>query len=306
MSSLNTFKTPILLMVYNRPELTRLTLQSLQALKPPVVYIACDGPSPDRHQDLDKVEQTCREIVDAIGEVSQLIWRKSSHHQGCRRGCSSAITWFFTQVEAGIILEDDCRPRLSFFYFCQELLGRYENDERIWQISGHNAIAPIQIYNDYYFSNYGSIWGWATWRNRWQYYDGEFTLLDLNLAEQKMKKIFFKPEEVQFRLDNIKKIKNGYDTWDIQWAYAKHAHKGMSIVPRINMIQNIGFGQDATHTISTKDLRSKQTSAEMDFPLKHTKIIAIDRELDEQFFSSLNIKNSRLKQLLRWFLPQWK
>ncbi|MEO8165112.1 MAG: glycosyltransferase family 2 protein, partial [Betaproteobacteria bacterium] len=164
---------PVLIVGFNRPHTTTRVLESLRAAKPARVFFAVDGPRPDAVEDASRVDkvQSLVSLIDWDCEVQTLF---RSNNLGCKLGVSSAISWFFQQVDAGIILEDDCIAHPSFFPYVRELLGRYAVDERLLMISGNNFQADRRKPADsYYFSRYAHIWGWATWRRAWQHYDHE-------------------------------------------------------------------------------------------------------------------------------------
>ena len=155
-------ETPVLFLVFNRPDTTAQVFEAIRQAKPPRLYVASDGAREDKEGELEKVKQV-REIVSQVDwncEVKTLFRDKNL---GCKIAVSSAIDWFFEQEEMGIILEDDCLPHPTFFRFCQELLERYRDDERIGMISGNNFQFGRKCTDySYYFSMYSHIWGWAS------------------------------------------------------------------------------------------------------------------------------------------------
>ena len=188
----------------------------------------------------------------------------------------------------GIILEDDCLPSQSFFWFCEELLDKYKDDMRVWHIAGNNFHFGWERDTDYsyYFSYYGSIWGWATWQNRWAHYSVDMQHYDEVRAKNYLWDLFGNRKESGFRLSNFEAIRKGLDTWDFQWAYTRFINSGLSIVPKVNLVKNLGFGEDATHTHRKKDKRADMAIFEMDFPLRHPKFIIRDKVSDDRFFKT--------------------
>ena len=174
-----TFDTPILFLIFNRPDTTAQVFERISALRPKYLYIAADGPRKNKKTDVENCRQT-RNIVQNIDwhcEVKILFQEKNL---GCGKAPATAITWFFDHVEEGIILEDDCLPDPSFFTFCQTLLGYYRTDARVALLSG-NAHYPGSLPPEsYYFLKYPATWGWATWRRTWQQYDYELNNLPTN------------------------------------------------------------------------------------------------------------------------------
>ena len=280
--------TAVLFLVFNRLDTTKKVFESIKEARPPRLYIASDGPRKNNPGE-DKIVLDVRNyIISNISwdcEVKTLFRDKNL---GCKYSVSGSIDWFFEHEEMGIIVEDDCLPSQSFFWFCEELLKRYKDDLRIWHISGNNFQFGWKRDGDYsyYFSYYGSFWGWATWKSRWNSYDVEMK----NYYEVKSKNylwdIFGNQEEADFRINSFEAIKNGFNTWDYQWAYTRYINSGLSIVPEVNLVKNIGFGKDATHTHSNKDRRANMIIKNINLPLKHQLNIIRDKKSDDRFFNN--------------------
>lgn len=162
---------PVLLLIFNRPDTTQRVFHEIRGASPLQLFISADGPRENKPGEFEKCQIT-RDIVRQVDWDCEVYTNFRDKNLGCKIAVSSAIDWFFENVEEGIILEDDCLPSFSFFRFCEELLEKYRDDERIMQIGGTNLLSEWQRSDDsYYFSKYGAIWGWATWRRAWQYYD---------------------------------------------------------------------------------------------------------------------------------------
>jgi hypothetical protein len=183
---------------------------------------------------------------------------------------SGGINWFFEHEEKGIILEDDCLPSQSFFWYCEELLIKYSFDYRIFHIDGTNFTGNGLAFNaDYDFSRYPLIWGWATWKRAWQHYDIDVSNIG-ELKKNGVLKSYFGNKQIEsFWLNNLSQIKMGFDTWDYQWFGTVWSQNGLVIRPATNLIKNIGFGVDATHTTSHNKLFSQMTCGDINLPLKH-------------------------------------
>ncbi|HVN49162.1 MAG TPA: nucleotide-diphospho-sugar transferase [Bacteroidota bacterium] len=243
------FHTPILFIIFNRPDTTARVFQQIRAIKPKQLFVAADGPRLQKIGEKEMCEQT-RAILKQVDWGCDVKTRFSETNQGCKVGVSSAITWFFEQVEEGIILEDDCLPDVSFFSYCENLLERYRNDERVMHIGGANFQNNVHRGSgSYYFSQLPHVWGWATWKRAWSLYDVNMKLYPELLASGKMQ-IMFPHNQLnqywQYRFDLA--YKNQIDTWDIQWQYTLLVHHALSIIPNVNLISNIGFWENATHT----------------------------------------------------------
>lgn len=242
------FSTPILFLIFNRPDTTEQVFAKIKEIKPKYLYVAADGPRENRNGEKELCEQTRKIVIEAIDwdcEVKTLFRDKNL---GCGKAVSSAITWFFDNVEEGIILEDDILTSIDFFFFCSELLKYYRNEENVYSISGSNFLDGKK-YNEksYYFTRYPFIWGWATWKRAWKKYDYNMKELSDFVKSKKIEKIFDNKAEQIFWTSYFEKAKD-IDTWDFQWSFTVMNHDGCSIAPCVNLTKNIGFGPDATHT----------------------------------------------------------
>lgn len=290
-------ETAVLFIVFNRPHTTRLVFQEIRKAKPPRLYIAADGPRESYPADFEKVKEVREYIMSNIDwecEVKTLFREKNL---GCKLAPAEAITWFFENEEMGIILEDDCLPSQSFFWFCEELLNKYKEDERIFLISGYNKQNVWKPnLNDYFFSHFGGIWGWASWRRAWKYFDLEMKDINSfieqnhfeNLLGRKLGKI---RKKMIYESIILKKI----DAWDYQWGYARHKNSGMACVPAVSLIENIGFGEDATHTFG-KNMDNVMRH-EIRFPIRENKFVVVDKDYDELFFEEFKFTSKILNKL---------
>lgn len=279
------FSTPILLLIFNRPDTTQVVFEKIRHIKPKYLFIAADGARKDKEGEFELCKQT-RDIV-----INNIDWDCKVHtffrdqNFGCGKAVSSAISWFFEQVEYGIILEDDTVPDSTFFTFCEEMLIKYKDDTRIMTICGSNHIGEWNKGSySYFFSKYGPIWGWATWKRFWDMYDYDISSWPKFKDENKHFAFGDSEIEVKWReqlFDDMyeKKI----DTWDFQLVYSKLSQSGLSIVPKHNLIQNIGFGVNATHTVE-KDHRSEIQVQPLTFPLNHNPFVIRDIEADNEYF----------------------
>lgn len=242
--------TPILFLVFNRPDPAFQVFEQIKKIKPVRLYIAADGPRAGKQGEkelCDKVRAVTNR-VDWDCEVKTLFRRENL---GCGKAVFSAINWFFEYEKQGIILEDDCLPNPSFFFFCETLLNKYQQDESVLHISGSNfQFGNIVGDGSYYFSKYARIWGWATWRRAWEKIDFELSNLDTYLEKEKNLSDYWK--------DNLINTKNNkIDTWDFQWIYTIWLLNGKTITPNVNLVKNIGYNEDATHTVKAHWWQSK-------------------------------------------------
>ena len=286
-------KVPVLFLIFNRSDTTQLVFNEIRKAQPAQLFIAADGPRKDRPEDIEN----CRKVREIIRQVD---WDCSvstlfrDENLGCKRGVSSAIDWFFSHVDEGIILEDDCVPDPSFFPFCQELLERYRDDERIMVISGDNLqFGRRKSQYSYYFSRCFHLWGWATWKRAWDNYDIKMELWPKIKETGRLKDILHDPNaEKYWEIIFNDTYNNKNDTWDYQWVFSCWIQGGLSIVPNNNLISNIGFNCSATHTTRDSPF-SKMIVEKIEFPLNHPEYIIRDATAD-QFEEKIEHSNSGL------------
>lgn len=254
-----TFQVPILLLIYNRPLVTERVLATLRKLSPAYLFIAADGPK-DNEADIKSCEAT-RILLRNINWPCEVKTLMRERNLGCKLGVSTGISWFFENVEKGIILEDDCIADLSFFEFCSELLNYYKDDEQVMHISGINfQFGKVWGVGNYYFSRYPHVWGWATWRRAWKHYDVEMSDLPDFIEKDGLLPIFQKKSIRRYWYKLLSYVSKGsLDTWDHQWAYAIWKKRGLAITPNVNLVSNIGFGAEATHTKTQSNLANLPT-----------------------------------------------
>jgi hypothetical protein len=293
--------TAVLFLVFNRLDTTKQVFEAIRDAKSPRLYVAADGARANKEGEADKVQVVRDYIMQNIDWECEVKTMFRERNLGCKMAVSGAIDWFFENEEMGIILEDDCLPSQSFFWYCEELLERYKDDMRIFLISGHNKQNSWkEETNDYFFSNLGGIWGWASWRRAWKHYDIEMSDIENFIKNNNFVNIFDK-KLGKIRQDTIYKsiIINKMDTWDYQWGYTRHKNNALACVPTKSLVENIGFGQDATHTFGANHDNVKKQ--EITFPLKENNFLIPDRNYDEKFFQKKNILRKVLETLIRIF-----
>jgi hypothetical protein len=243
--------------VFNRLDTTKQVFEAIREAKPPRLYVAADGARANKEGEAEKVQAVREYVMNNIDWDCEVKTLFREQNYGCKMAVSGAIDWFFENEEMGIILEDDCLPSQSFFWFCEELLERYKDDMRVGQISGDNFQKGVKRGDaDYYFSIYNHIWGWASWANRWKNYE-----VDLNSINdtQFIKEVFIDKNTQKYWTNVFKTMKAmKIDTWDYQWTFCLWKNKQLTILPNINLIKNIGFGVDATHTIGESEFAKMQ------------------------------------------------
>lgn len=269
-------KSPVLMLVFNRPDVTAQVFKAIRAAKPTQLYVACDGPRPDRVGEAVIVEQV-REIVTAVDWDCEIRTLFREENLGCSKAVNGAITWFFENVEAGIILEDDTVPDHSFFPYCEELLVRYADDQRIGMISGNNHLPEYKFTDSYIFSKFKWTWGWATWRRAWLNQDLEVGMMSSPQSSSVLKNMGYKDCSERLWNRNLNKLETkSVNTWDYQWFFALGAQNQLSIIPRYNLVANVGFGTEgATHCAGNASERYLKTHS-LECPLKHPQYIVPD------------------------------
>ncbi len=294
MDTRNNFDVPILVLAFKREKTLKKVLESLKLIKPINLYISCDGPNKANKNEIEKVESTRKLIKEFIDWECNLKIRLSDNNKGCKIGATSGIDWFFNQVDEGIILEDDTVPHIDFFNYCSNLLEKYRNDERIWSITGTN-FNEKKLKGDYsyLFSKYPSLWGWATWKRVWQKYDVNIKKWPEIIKSKVMKKIIKDPLERRYweTVCNNLYYRNLPDTWCYQWSLACLLNNGLNIYPKSNLIKNIGFGNDATHTLKEQKILNYGKTMKN---IIHPDIVISNKKLDDYLVNEAqNLKKYR-------------
>jgi hypothetical protein len=282
----------ILLIIFNRPKLTARVFEEIRKARPEKLFIAADGPRENKPGENALCEES-RKIAHMVDWPCEVSTNFQEKNMGCKMHVSSAITWFFDHVEQGIILEDDCLPVPSFFTFCSELLETYKSDERILHINGTDFLAPEETSPspfDYRFSRCAHVWGWATWRRAWKKYDIHMSRLATLAQSDDASKMFLVKKHFDFWMAHCAHIgEKNIDTWDAQWQYSIMYNDGIVISPRVNLVQNIGFGVDATHT--TSDEQETFPLGNIDLPLRNPETISVDMEADKTLMKKIYIRS---------------
>ncbi len=305
--------SPVLFIIFNRIDYVKKVFDSIKKVKPQNLYIASDG----ARTYIDNEDITVKYVRDYV--ISNIDWKCKvtklfkENNLSPKKFISSAITWFFENEEYGIIIEEDCLPHEHFFRFCEELLIKYKDDERIMMISGQNneINSEKRIKESYFFYKYTDIWGWASWRRAWKYYD-----LNMKNWEKLRGKELYRTvcdikgfqKYVKYVFDQL--IEDNIETWDTQWSYACLANNGLCIIPVHNLVSNIGvFGVNTYR----KTKGHCMPTIPINFPIIHPNFIFPDPVYNDFMYKHKlkKIKNRRffakiLKFLgLYWFLRKF-
>lgn len=277
-------KTPVAFFIFNRPDTTEKVFEAIRGARPPKLLVVADGPRAGRPDEAERCAAV-RAVIDRVDWPCEVLTNYADANMGCKKRISSGLDWVFTMVEEAIILEDDCLPHPDFFRFCELMLERYRDDERVMMIGGTNYLLDtMAMGKSYLFSRYYPIWGWATWRRAWRAYD--ITMKDWGRlkAEGQLNSFYTQAFMRKYVASMFDAAASGcIDTWDIQWFYTCLFNNGVCAIPRVNLISNIGLV--GTHT-------SGDTSNNL-FPvfgmdvndLKHPDQVYPDFAYDGEFFS---------------------
>jgi hypothetical protein len=277
-------RVSVLFLVFNRPEVTATVFEAIRQAKPPRLYVAADGPREGRLGEAERVARV-REIATAVDWPCEVKTLFRGKNLGCKNAVSSAITWFFEQEEQGIILEDDCMPQPDFFVFCETLLERYRNDARVSVITGDNfQDGQWRGEASYYFSRYNHVWGWASWRRAWNHYNGELTFWpEWKNSTDWTNKLPDRIESKYWAKIFDRMYAKQIDTWDYPWTASVWFSGGLTATPNVNLVSNIGFGPDSTHTSNPNDANANRASAPLG-QLIHPAEIRRDIDADSYTF----------------------
>jgi hypothetical protein len=294
------YETPILFLIFNRIDTTQQVFNQIKRMKPKYLFVAADGPRLGLEGETEKCMET-RNIIQQIDWDCELETLFHENNLGCGIAVNTAITWFFKHVQEGIILEDDCYPDLTFFRFCNELLEKYRYKQDIYLIGGTNFRRNISETKDsYYFSNYGQIWGWATWKRAWHMNDLDYFDYNAQNATSKLEHIFQSKSEKKYWNKAFSKCKDGLiNTWDYQWLYYIWKNKGLSITPNTNLVVNIGFQINSTHFFLNDSYKTELKCKDICFPLIHPANLKINKEAD--IFTYKNLYSHSMKRSWRLF-----
>ena len=284
-------RSPVLFLIFNRPQHTQSSFACLRQARPPRLYIAADGPREGRDGETVLCEEA-RAVatqVDWSCEVKTLFRKRNL---GCADAVSSAITWFFRQEPEGVILEDDLFIHPDFFPFCDNLLERYRDVEHIMHIHGNNfQYGQPRGEAAYYFSCFSHCWGWASWARAWKKYDHAMTHLQ-KIARVRLSKLFQAEAATSYFCNTFARVKDGrINSWAYRWTFSIWEHRGLCVSPNVNMVRNIGFGEQSTHTTNPGNIVAHLPADGLP-DIIHPQEIIRDTEADEWVAWSLFVQNN--------------
>jgi len=281
----NSFDVPVLFIVFNRPDTTELVFQRIREMRPAKLFVAADGPRKLKHGEKEKCDAVRKLIVEGVDWPCDLQLKFSDINLGCGEAESSAMLWFFEAVGEGIVIEDDTLPDKSFFYYCKELLETYRNDDTVRMIGGNNfQKGRVRGDGSYYFSNYTHSWGYASWWSAWEDYDFTLEKIDDDGFKSLLDQQFEDSDEREYWRGVYKDFRAGKcDTWDYQFLFTMWKKQARTIIPNTNLVTNIGFGKEATHTLNVDDPLANNPLGSIN-KIVHPRSQEISFEADRFFF----------------------
>lgn len=276
-------RTAVAFLIFNRPTETARVFKEIARARPPKLLVVADGARADHPGEVEACRAARAAVLERVDWPCEVLTNFSETNLGCKTRISSGLDWVFSQVEEAVILEDDCLPHPSFFPFCDELLERYRRDERVMAISGDNfQRGRRRTPSSYYYSRYVHVWGWATWRRAWQHFDPSVERWARLRETSWLRDTLGDDKAVRYWRAIFDQVAAGSDSiWDCQWLFACWAQNGLSVTPEINLVSNIGFGANATHTRSADENAANLPTGEMQFPLRHPPRVVRHREADD-------------------------
>ena len=299
--------SPVSIIVFNRPDLTAKLISRLQEVDIERLYVILDGPR--NEEDIHAINKI-KAMLKSVNLAKYIEINQSPINLGCKRRVISGLNWVFNQVESSIILEDDCIPDVSFFEFCDELLEKYRNDERIGIISGSNLVSTEQSSSSYSYSKYSNIWGWASWRRTWLNYDEHMKIWDSKACRENFKFRCFSSGEYRYWNAVFNQTKDGLiNTWDYQLWLSTWMAGQLSIVPNVNLVDNLGFKHEkATHTGTSHpapNIKAGKIIPPFKPPLSFQPNVNMDRKINKLLYQFQPVYIRAINKILR-FLSSWK
>ena len=282
-------QTPIAFVIFNRPDTTEVVFDSIRQARPKELFVIGDGHRSNVEGEEEKVERA-RKVIQRVDWDCDVRTCFSNENLGCKYRVATGLDWAFSQSDRLIILEDDCVPDPSFFSFCEELLERFEDEQRVMMISGDNFqdSQPKDLAQpSYYFSRWSHIWGWASWRRAWTHFDVDVKSWPDKKMTSELRHWFDSEEEYLHWEATLDRQHAGQiDTWDFPWQYACWANGGMTILPNVNLVSNIGFRADATHTVNAESRLAALPTGRIQ-SIKHPEEIELNRTADRNTWETI-------------------
>ncbi len=272
-------QSPVALFLFNRPETTAHVMEAIRAVRPRELYLVADGPRENVPDDVTRCE-AARQVALKVDWECKVSTNFAEKNLGLKARVESGLNWVFENAAEAILLEDDCVPDETFFRFCDEMLERYRNDTRVFMVSGNDFKFGLDTQDSYTFSRYPLIWGWATWKRAWQKNDVTMRTLPGALATNRLSEKLDSARAVQYWAYTLQEHFQTQTTWDYTWLWSIWENDGLCIHPNTNLVENVGFGAQATHTRDDENLFAELIKARLEFPLQHPTRIERNRNGD--------------------------
>lgn len=266
---------PVVLIAFNRPHLTEQTLAAVRAVRPTRLFLVADGPRASHPEDAERCAAT-RAVLEQVDWPCEVHRRYATRNLGLEANVELGLDWVFAQTDRAIVLEDDCHADPTFFAYAEELLDRYQDDPRVWQVSGSGLGVPRRLFGDdsYAFTAWASVWGWATWADRWQrhrevfprdHVDGDAPVRTVP-AEPRPGLLVTASGQRHFAEAAVSPdtVTHG---WDKHWWLTMMTFGALAATPSVNLVENVGWGADATHGVA--EGKRDHPAQAMDLPLHH-------------------------------------
>lgn len=304
---MKTYNVPILFVFFNREDVAVKAFGKICNVRPSKLYLAQDGPRVGRgieeKKNIERIRERLLGMIDWQCDVHTLF---REENLGCSLGVKTAIDWLFEHEEKGIIMEDDCVAQESFFPFIQEMLERYQSDERIGMVDGANYIKSYDMPCSYCFSRFKSTNGWATWKRSWKNIDMQMSWIGTPYERDVLRNMGGNGRDIRYWKYRIKAIHHNFvSAWDWQWYFTLASQNQLSIFPKVGLITNIGFGDDATHTSVLNKSEQYKTSGNLTFPLVHPPYVMPDTTFDNAFYHNNNTLYNKIIQVIPFGLKAW-
>lgn len=300
--------TPVTLIAFNRPDLTAGTLAAIRAAQPTRLFLVADGPRPGNADDVERCAAV-RAVLDDIDWPCEVHRRYAEENLGLEANVELGLDWVFGQVDASIVLEDDCQAGPTFFRYAADLLERYRDDPRVWQVSGSGLGVPRRLFGDdsYAFTAWASVWGWATWADRWQRHRevfprdhayGDVPVRTVPAVQQPG--LLVTRSGQQHFADAAASDDTVTHGWDKHWWLTMMTFGGLAISPAVNLVENVGWGADATHGVAPG--KRDHAAEEVAFPLRHPAQVALNADVERELELVLNRVGGRAATIARQVL----
>lgn len=279
MIAASNLRTPVALFIFNRPDCTARVLEAIAAARPPVLFVVADGPRAEHPND-DRLVAEARAVIDRVDWPCEVRRRYSDVNLNCDRRIASGLDFVFANAPEAIVLEDDCLPDPTFFPYCEQLLERYRDDERVHMISGSNPTGASGMYS-YHFSRCFPIWGWASWARAWKHYDPEMRAWpDLRETGWLRDHLGDRRAAMLARAWFDQAHAGPIRQWDFHWMFSGWLRNAVAVAPSVNLVTNIGFGEGATHQGDVNHPFAAVPAQAIDFPLRHPPRVEVLDEAD--------------------------